>query len=590
MGIRDYLSLVRRRWWLIAGATAVVLFSTAVFYLLRTPEYRGTALVLIRQQDPSQLFVERPGPEGRPNAQAEGAFADSYPVATEVAKSFPGTTAEALMDTLSVEADEESGLVQIHATDADPAKARDIANSAARVFVESRRQAAARRSENLGAQLNSQLDELRKQIADLTAIIGDGGLPPGPLNAASVGAPGSPEARRYAAAVQYQEVFERQQLLLIEGSVQGDRVELVSQATTPGHPVGPGLLRSLAVALVVGLLLGFGLAVVRDHLDDRVQEGDEAEAETGLPTLGALPRIAEGDWSGPAVAAFPHSALAEAVRSLRVSLEHATAGRRLLVTSPSPQDGKSFVAANLAVAFAQAGYRTVLVSSDLRRPTIEATFGLGSERDGLSTILQSAELRPVGLRTDEPRADWPRGGWAGEAPSGGPTPRSMVAGLLVATEIPNLSVLPSGPLPPNPAELLSSAGTVETLDELGSRAEMVILDSPPVLAVADASELATDVDGVILVAARARTSGPALRRARTTLDRTGSRVLGVVLNMVTKRSQRDGYYGGADGGPVGPTAQNGSGDTSVSGNGRGGSSTAAAPSPSGPAGDRPDPT
>jgi len=197
----------------------------------------------------------------------------------------------------------------------------------------------------------------------------------------------------------------------------------------------------------------------------------------------------------------PRSAAAEAYRTLRTNVQLSSIDnpiRALLVTSASADEGKSTTLANLAVSFAQAGQRVVLVDSDLRRPSLHTIFGVANER-GLTTML---------LEDDA------------EAP-------------LVDTAVPSLRLLPSGPVPPNPSELLGSRRIEQGIERLRSQSDLLLFDAPPALAVSDAAVLSRKVDAVLLVVSAGKTKRDHASRARQQLERAGARLLGVVLTNAT---------------------------------------------------------
>lgn len=548
MGIRDYLAVVRRQRWVIIATVVVVLASAVAFSLLRTPQYQATATVLLRPGDPSERFFTPNQAEPPLNVAGEAAFATSFPVVAEAAEALPGVDPVEMLDDLSVTVDEESAIVGVAATRADPAQARDMATAVARAFVESRRSAATANVGRILTELGTELEELQGQIADLNAQIGDGGLgtPPEALNPATAGPPGSPTAARYAALVRYQEIFERQQLLLIEQSVRRGGAELVSPALLPSQPVGPGLPQSAAVAGFTGLLVGLGLALLRDHLDDRVRTADDAAAEAGLTVLAELPKVPRRRRkpSGVESVVRPHGALAEAARGLRTTLqclEPDNPVRRLVVTSPGRSDGKSFVALNLATVYAQAGYRTVVVSADLRRPTLEIALGAPAGGVGLTSVVRASGLQAAELAAAT-------GNGQRREPMGEPVEhRPSLEDALIPTSVPKLSLLPCGPLPSNPSELLGSTAMVRILERLGEMLDIVVIDTPPVLAVTDAAILATEADGVVLVVAPGHTASRAVRRATAALSGVNARLLGIVLNKVVRASSdNDDYYAEGD--------------------------------------------
>jgi non-specific protein-tyrosine kinase len=210
----------------------------------------------------------------------------------------------------------------------------------------------------------------------------------------------------------------------------------------------------------------------------------------------------------------PRSPTAEAYRTLRTNIEFSSLDQSLhtlLVTSPAPSEGKSTTLANLAVAMAQAEKKTILVDADLRRPSLHTIFKASNDA-GLTTMFVDG--------------------------------RAMEEPPLQEVGVPNLWLLPSGPLPPNPAELLGSKRMDDALAALKARADIVLFDAPPVIAVTDAVVLGTRVDGVLLVIGAGQTKREHARRAKELLDKVKVRVIGVALNNVSLDSALGGYYSG----------------------------------------------
>ena len=208
----------------------------------------------------------------------------------------------------------------------------------------------------------------------------------------------------------------------------------------------------------------------------------------------------------------PKGVAAESIRLLRANIEFASATRELVsisLTSPNPGEGKSTISANLAVALAQAGFVTALLDADLRRPTQHRIFGVGNDR-GLSTLLA------------HPDREW---GWAAQE-----------------TMLPNLTLIPSGPLPPNPADLLSLDRLRQIMSELREAVDVIIVDSPPILAVSDPLIVAAHVDGTALVSLGGKTRLDALKRAVQVLHRGAPRIIGVVLNQQGSKADGGYYY------------------------------------------------
>ncbi|HET7449928.1 MAG TPA: polysaccharide biosynthesis tyrosine autokinase [Gaiellaceae bacterium] len=309
----------------------------------------------------------------------------------------------------------------------------------------------------------------------------------------------------------------------INESDNGGTVQLLDPAPVPRFAVSPNRKRDISYSLVLGLLLGIGLAILLERLDDTVKTPDELRDRLDVPVVGLIPAIdmnaaevAASESTAPAMRrlathADPRSPVAEAYRSLRTNLAFARTTQALqtiVVASPGPGDGKSTTAANLAITFAQQGQRTLLIDADLRRAVLDKTFGLKRE-PGLTDVIIGT--LPLSKAVHE-------------------------------TQVPNLFVLPSGQFPPNPSELLGSPAMREVLRSAKEQFDVVLFDSPPLLAVTDAAVLSTMADGTILVVRTAATAREAVRRAVGQLRAVHGRLLGAVLNDVDVHGR--GYYGG----------------------------------------------
>ena len=317
----------------------------------------------------------------------------------------------------------------------------------------------------------------------------------------------------------YDDLQAQYQLARIAQSADGATVRLVDAAALPAYAVSPNRKRAILFAMFLGLVLGVALAIGIERLDDSVKSPDELVKRFQLPVLGQIPairvtkkKVNEALPINRLVSHVdPRSVVAEAYRSLRTNLAFARAQSRLrtiVLTSPGPADGKSTTAANLAITFAQQGQKTLLVDADLRRAVLDKTFSI-PRTPGLTEVI-------VGIATFEDAVH--------------------------STSVENLSVMGSGQLPPNPSELLGSERMREVLAQACGRFDVVIFDSPPLLAVTDAAVLSTIVDGVILVVRTGNTTRDAVQRAVTQLRNVHSRVLGAVLNDIDIRS--GSYYGG----------------------------------------------
>lgn len=293
-------------------------------------------------------------------------------------------------------------------------------------------------------------------------------------------------------------------------------ITVVDPARLPEAPASPRVLLNTLLAALVGLLLALGIASTMEYLDDTVKSSEDVEAVTGLPTLGTIIKM-KGEKGRDeiyrlATLLYPRSPAAEAYRTLRTNVEFACVDapvRTLLVTSSIPSEGKTTTSGNLAVAFAQAGRTVILLDADLRKPGVHKPFNLPNI-SGLTSL----------LRTDDVAID----------------------DVAQETEEDNLRVITTGPLPPNPAELLASQRMKTILERLVAVADLVILDSPPLQAVTDAAILSSVTDGTLLVVDAGRTRRGAAGHGREALAKSGARILGVALNRLSQRAQADYVY------------------------------------------------
>lgn len=290
-------------------------------------------------------------------------------------------------------------------------------------------------------------------------------------------------------------------------------VTVLATAQTPKDPVSPNIPQNVLFAALAGLVLAGGVILLLEYLDDTVKSPDDVNRVLSLSTLGAITRIAgiREPQDHIITVKHPRSPIAEAYRVLRTNLRFSgieNPSGALLVTSSGPGEGKTTTAANLAVAMAQSGRRVILMDTDLRRPSVHKFFGLPNG-SGLSNLFLD-DTAPL-------------------------------ESILQPTPIEGLEIITSGPLPPNPAEILDSKRMNDVLAKLRSRSDMLILDSPPVLAVADASILGSRCSGAILVIDSGRTRTEASKRSLETLRQTGAKVYGAVLNKLSSR-RATGYY------------------------------------------------
>lgn len=337
----------------------------------------------------------------------------------------------------------------------------------------------------------------------------------------------------------YEGLLQRMKEASVAAGLKASNIRIVDAAVPPVSPVKPQIALNLVLALVLGLSGGIGIAFVQEHLDNTLKTSDDVERFVQLPALATIPAfeslnghrrvyglsgytklreavqddssITEGERFRIDGIAPQYAALGEAFRGLRTSVLLSTANRPprlLLITSAQPAEGKTTVATNLAISCAQLGQPILLIDADLRRPTIHKVFRIPSAL-GLVSYLTG-------------RRDWSE--------------------VVQSTTVNGLDVIPSGPVPPNPVELLSCDRMKTLLHETAAGYAMVIVDSPPLLNVADSRVLAVEVEGVLLIVKGSVTPREVVQRACSYARNVGANVIGVVLNGVDTRSADYHYY------------------------------------------------
>jgi polysaccharide biosynthesis transport protein len=322
----------------------------------------------------------------------------------------------------------------------------------------------------------------------------------------------------------YDSLQQRLRTASVQSGLESLEIDIVDPALPPANPVLRPQSTVILTALVFGVLAGIVLAFLMESLDTGLRSIAEIESITELPSLAIIPRArrTSADQAGILTTAQrnigiltqPKSQFAEAFRSLRTSLLLSTAGhppKFIVLTSATPSEGKTTAASNLAAILAQRDTRVLLIDGDLRRPNIHHRFGLNG-KIGLTTVLTGAT--------------------------------TLEETVQKVPEIPNLDILPSGPVPPFPTEMLSSGAMEAILKRCGDLYDYIVIDSPPILSVTDGVILARQADAVVLVVRHGKSSKHVVRRARDILLRSGAGITGIVLNAVDLNSpEYYGYYG-----------------------------------------------
>ena len=502
--LRDYVRTIWRRKWLVFAVAATLTTLAFAYSFTRTPLYAASAKLIYE----TQLNVADPlSSDGTDASQRQ---MELFNVASVVASPELAADARAIigdgaMGSYTVEAvpDDASGqglssTVTITAVSGSPDTAARAANAYATAFVAYRKA----REEN------------RVSLAE--EIIQD-----------RLDAFDTPESRR---TIEYLGLQERlQELQILKATVTGDFRVLVP-ASTPSAPYSPQPIRNGLMGLVAGLVFGAVLALAVAQFDTRVHGPDEAAALLDMPVLGQLRTIPSKklDLEPIFVLGQANSAAAEAIRKIRGGLEFANVDgelKSLFITSASQHEGKSVTLCNLAVALAEAGIRVILVDGDLRRPQVHKYFdlpnivGMSAVVTGRSNLRDAVHLRSFG-------------GKFSDLNSGGDSTVSW-------NDRGSLGILTSGPVPPNPAEVIASRSFATLVEQLKAEWDLVLIDAPALLAVGDTSAIARCVDGIVFLANLTRAKRPLLREAAAQIAQMPCRKLGLVV--IVKSSAAPGY-------------------------------------------------
>ena len=449
MELDDYLHVLRKSWMLILVTSLLSLGAAAGWSFMQTPKYEATTqlFVSVRTGDTSVGDLSQGSSFAQQAVTSYVSIVDSAAVLDRVIDDLdlPMTRRE-LAKQVTADSPQDTVLINIQVTDADPHQAVRIADTTSAV------------------------------LADV--IVNN-------LEQTSEGAP----TRVH--------------------------VDVVQPAELPESPASPRVPMNLLIGLACGVLLGVAVALLRNTLDTKVRSKADLTNITSMPLIGAIRKDSEAE-TRPLIAQIdPRSPLVEAYRSMRTNLQYLGVAteegkaKSVVITSAGPAEGKSTTAANLAIVMSDTGARVALVDADLRKPTIAKTMGIEGAV-GLSDVLIGRTPLKDAIQS------WGRRG---------------------------LSVLPAGPIPPNPSELLGAPVMRTVLGELVEGFDYVIIDAPPILAVTDAAILSRDTDGALMVAAAGKVSKAQLASALESIKTVDGHVMGVVMTMVPTRGPDAHGYG-----------------------------------------------
>lgn len=589
--LKDYIKVIQKRRWVISSTFFVVVISTTVFTLRMTPVYRATVSIIIEKAPPKVISIEevyQPGGAEKDYYQTQYKLLGSRMLAKMVSDElklardpeFSKDPVSRVLSKLNVEPVKESRMVNLSFESQDPIKAAKIANTFAQAYIQQDLETKKSASQYAVGWLDEQLTEMKKKLetaeVNLNKYIQENKIVSIPTlqeesqgllqtlkrEQARLETDIQEAAQRYKEKhpkmlglnselesvgekikletehlldlnekmIQYnvlkREVESNRQLYesllkraketAVSEELQTSRIRIVDPAEVPKAPVRPKKRQNFILSCILGIMLGTGIAFFLEYLDSTVKTAEDIELYVKLPFLGYVPSASKEVHSNKELDLLCHNKagirIAEAFRSVRTSVIFSSPEDRplkaILVTSAIPQEGKTSVVVNLATVFAQKNEQVIIIETDMRRHRLAQSFDLDNQ-DGLSSFLAgTADLEKI----------------------------------LKKTSVPNLSLIPAGPVPPNPAELLTSTKLTWLLDELKKRFDRIIIDSPPVLTVADTSILAHIVDGAIQVIRAGFVNLEVVLRAKQRLTEAKARILGVILNNAEIKKEDSYYY------------------------------------------------
>ncbi|MDQ4143765.1 MAG: polysaccharide biosynthesis tyrosine autokinase [Actinomycetota bacterium] len=505
--IREYIAILRVRKWTIAISTLAASLLALGFSFLQTPLYTAEARLLVAPPLDDEVTVPAFAAD---LVQTEAQLVASQPVAALVKEDLDaGASLDQLLESLQVNPVGETRVLRVAYTSTDPRQGQRLANSFASSYLAFRRQMVLQRVLDERRAAERRVNAASAELADITQQVetarrsGDEGLIT------------TLETQRNVLVARLGLLQQQLDEVAAEADQQGVG-EVIEQASLPLAPSSPNYIVNGLLGAALGLAVGTGLAFLRERLQDRFRNPGDIERIVEAPLLATIPRyrLRRREGSNRVITLEqPTSVPSEAYRTLRTNVQFIAGQREIksfVVTSGLAEEGKTATAVNLGVVLAHAGQRVIIVSADMRRPTLEGYFGFDQRPgQGLSTWLK-----------DPHQAIWP---------------------YIIDPGIPNLRLLPSGPIPADPAELLSSRGLTDLTAMLEDNSDFVLFDAPPVLGLADATVIAARAGAVLLVIDAGKAHRSTSLRARAQLERVGGHVSGAVLNGVDESTAPYSY-------------------------------------------------
>lgn len=521
MELKQYFSVVRKWWWLMLAS--IILASIASLLATRnTPRiYQSRTTLMVGQA------LQNPNPSQSEFFTGQ-ALAQSY---SDLARREP--VLRATLDALGLDWDwpvlqnmvssrwvAGTSLLEISILDTDPQRAKILVEELTNQLIlrspagnDPEREAERQFISTQLADLKSNIQRAQEEIKRLNTVIAEAN------SARAIQDARTQQAALQSQITEWQATYSQLSTLLNVGTA--NFLSVVELPQVPTTPVSSSTASNVIMAAMIGLALAVAAAFLLEYLDDTIRTPEDIDRTLNLAALGTIANVRGGSPGAELISTRqPRSPATEAYRVLRVNIQFSMVDRTLrtiLVTSANPDEGKSTIACNLAIVMAQAGARVILVDGDLRRPTLHRIFALPNS-SGLTSVLLD--------------------------------PDTQLPALIQASGVDNLRIMTSGPQPPNPSELLGSKRMESVIEALQQEADIIIFDSPPVLAATDGLVLSSRVDATILIIRAGRTRRSPARRAREALKTVGANTLGAVLNRLAKseHSMYQGYYYAEDGG------------------------------------------
>ncbi|MBI5635272.1 MAG: polysaccharide biosynthesis tyrosine autokinase [Nitrospirae bacterium] len=510
MELKQYALILWRWLWLIILGAALAAVTAYVVSSISTPVYAASSTLLISQAPSDKVSDYTAILTSERLARTYSQMLTGVPVMKEAITTLKLNIEPAdLAKQINVTLVRDTQLIKVTVESEDPQIAMKLANLIPQIFSRQNASFQVDRYADSKANLSKELDSLNAQIRQIQLAID------------RLGQPTSAEGKAELARLQTEMAQYRQSVTSLLQSYENIRlaeaqstndVVVVEPAELPIEPIRPRTLVNTALAAAVGMMLAVGIVFLIEYLDDSIRSPEQIHQLLQAPVVTAIAKMPAASLrGGPIASVEPRSPITEAFRGLRTSLQFTSLDKpikTIVVTSAGAGEGKTTIASNLAIVMAQAGMRVVLIDADLRRPSIHKTFSRPN-RNGLTDLMLQGAA-----------------GWNG---------------AVQETSIRNLFLISSGQLPPNPSEILASQKMRQLLDHFSKVSDMVIIDTPPALAVTDATVLAPNVDAVLLVVDTGATRIGAVAQVKTQFEQVGVKLLGVVMNKI-QIGRGNGYH------------------------------------------------